>query len=46
MCFRPPQAQKLRKCPECGALNPGIAKTCVKCKAELTKPSEPESEQS
>ena len=35
MCFRPPSVGKPQKCPECGALNPGAAKTCVKCKAAL-----------
>ncbi|UWG98958.1 hypothetical protein LPY66_09265 [Dehalobacter sp. DCM] len=35
MCFRPTAAAKAKNCPACGALNPGMAKTCVKCKAPL-----------
>lgn len=37
MCFRPPTAGKPVKCPECGSINPATAKTCLKCKADLTK---------
>lgn len=37
MCFRPPTVGKPVNCPQCGAVNPGIAKTCIKCKADLTK---------
>lgn len=37
MCFRPPTAQKPLKCPACGAVNPPIAKECIKCKAKLGK---------
>lgn len=40
MCFRPPTAGKPMKCPGCGAVNPATAKTCIKCKIELTKPKE------
>ena len=36
MCFRPPSVGKPIKCPSCGALNPNIAKNCVKCKTDLT----------
>lgn len=36
MCFRPPSVNKPIKCPACGAINPAIAKTCLKCKADLT----------
>lgn len=36
MCFRPPSAGKPVKCPECGSINPAIAKNCVKCKTDLT----------
>lgn len=35
MCFRPPQVQKPIKCPECGALNPPIKQTCMKCQADF-----------
>jgi ribosomal protein L40E len=31
MCFRPPQAAAPKKCPECGARNPGMNKTCKVC---------------
>lgn len=33
MCFRPPEATLAppKKCPECGARNPGKNKTCKKC---------------
>jgi ribosomal protein L40E len=37
MCFRPPSASKPKKCPNCDALNPPIAKNCVKCKSALTE---------
>ncbi|MFA6808445.1 MAG: hypothetical protein WCR27_05580 [Eubacteriales bacterium] len=37
MCFRPPTAGKPKKCPQCGAVNPSMAKTCIKCKADLTQ---------
>ncbi len=40
MCFRPPTAGKPTKCPQCGAINPATAKTCIKCKADLTKPKD------
>ncbi|HHY25883.1 hypothetical protein [Desulfitobacterium sp. PCE1] len=43
MCFRPPTAGKPVKCPECGAVNPATAKTCLKCKADLTKKESNES---
>lgn len=35
MCFRPPQAQKPTKCPQCGAMNPPTKKNCGKCQADL-----------
>lgn len=31
MCFRPTAAAKARNCPKCGAINPAIAKKCIKC---------------
>ncbi|TWH59485.1 double zinc ribbon protein [Desulfitobacterium sp. LBE] len=31
MCFRPPEVAAPKKCPECGARNPGVFKTCKKC---------------
>lgn len=37
MCFRPPTAGKPVKCPQCGAINPGVAKNCIKCKADLSQ---------
>ena len=37
MCYRPATAAKANKCPNCGALNPPIAKTCIKCKVSLTE---------
>lgn len=37
MCFRPPTAGKPVKCPSCGAVNPSVAKACIKCKADLTQ---------
>ncbi len=37
MCFRPPSAGKAVKCPQCSALNPAIAKNCIKCKTDLTE---------
>ena len=37
MCFRPPKLSKPKKCPNCGMLNPVIAKVCIKCKTELPK---------
>ncbi|NLI93812.1 MAG: hypothetical protein GX434_16950 [Peptococcaceae bacterium] len=40
MCFRPPSAGKAIKCPSCGALNPSIAKNCVKCKTDLSQAKE------
>jgi ribosomal protein L40E len=40
MCFRPPSVGKAIKCPACGAPNPGIAKSCVKCKEDLTAAKE------
>ena len=44
MCFRPPSAGKPIKCPSCGALNPSIAKNCVKCKADLSAAKEEQAE--
>ena len=45
MCYRPAAAAKASKCPNCGALNPPIAKTCLKCKTDLTvTKTEPEKE--
>lgn len=41
MCFRPPSAAKVKKCEVCGTLNAPIAKTCIKCKAELNKDAPP-----
>ena len=35
MCFRPPSAEAGKKCPECGANNPAVAKACSSCGAEL-----------
>jgi predicted RNA-binding Zn-ribbon protein involved in translation (DUF1610 family) len=35
MCFRPPQVQKPKRCPNCNAMQPGIAKVCKKCGTEL-----------
>ncbi len=36
MCFRPAKVERPpKKCPECGAMSPGMAKVCVKCKALL-----------
>ncbi len=40
MCFRPPSAGKAIKCPDCGTLNPNMAKNCIKCKVDLTKVKE------
>jgi hypothetical protein len=40
MCFRPPTVGKSITCPQCGAVNPGLAKNCTKCKADLTKAKE------
>jgi ribosomal protein L40E len=37
MCFRPPTAGKPIKCPQCGSVNPSMAKNCIKCKTDLTK---------
>jgi ribosomal protein L40E len=37
MCFRPPAAGKPKKCPQCGTLNPPVAKECKKCKALLVE---------
>lgn len=36
MCFRPPSAGKMLKCPNCGAPCPPMAKKCTKCKTDLT----------
>lgn len=45
MCFRPPTAgKKPVKCPQCGAVNPGTGKNCLKCKAELTQPDDGKNE--
>ena len=48
MCFRPPSASKAVKCPQCGALNPSVAKTCAKCNADLSEikdnPKKPETD--
>lgn len=35
MCFRPPEMKPPKKCPECGARNPGMKTTCKKCGAPL-----------
>lgn len=36
MCFRPTSVAKPpKKCPECGQMNPGVAKVCIKCKTSL-----------
>lgn len=43
MCFRPPTPSKPIKCPDCGALNPTVAKKCVKCKADLSPAKEEQS---
>jgi len=45
MCFRPPSAVKPLKCPSCGTLNPNIAESCVKCKADLTAVKEEQKEE-
>ena len=34
MCFRPPEVG-MKKCPQCGADNKPIAKTCESCGAAL-----------
>lgn|GEM_PF-3064862 len=44
MCFRPAAAAVPTKCPNCGALNPPIAKTCLKCKTDLTELNTPAEE--
>lgn len=31
MCFRPPEMKAPKKCPACGARNPGMNKVCKKC---------------
>lgn len=36
MCFRPPSVGKPIACPECGQINPSIAKRCIKCKTDLS----------
>lgn len=41
MCFRPPTAGKPIKCPQCGSINPATAKTCIKCKEDLTNLTKP-----
>ncbi|WP_173361739.1 hypothetical protein [Desulfitobacterium hafniense] len=35
MCFRPPNVSKPKVCPDCGAQNPPIRTTCLKCNADL-----------
>ncbi len=35
MCFRPPNAAKPIKCPNCGAMNPPTNAKCRKCEADL-----------
>lgn len=45
MCFRPPSAGKGVKCPGCGAVNPSIAKKCVKCKTDLSQVKEENSKE-
>jgi len=35
MCFRPTTAMKATTCPKCGAINPSMAKFCLKCKTPL-----------
>lgn len=41
MCFRPPQATAPKKCPECGARNPGVNKTCRQCGKPLPESTVP-----
>ena len=45
MCFRPPTPAKPVTCPECGAVNPGTLKACIKCKADLTSAKQEADEQ-
>ena len=35
MCFRPGEAMQAINCPECGTINPGVAKTCRSCGADF-----------
>lgn len=35
MCFRPTTVAKPKKCPKCNAINPAMAKNCIKCKEPL-----------
>lgn len=35
MCFRPANAAKPKTCPSCGAVNPSVRQTCIKCNADL-----------
>lgn len=35
MCFRPPEVDLRKKCPQCGAENPDVALVCERCGAEF-----------
>jgi len=45
MCFRPTSAGKPVKCPNCGTLNIATAKTCMRCKADLSPAKEQSQEE-
>lgn len=38
MCFRPATAAAPRTCSNCGAINPSMAKQCLKCKTLFEDP--------